>query len=59
MGYTPTTDIYLTQSTEVDYAEEDWEHLKKELLIGMRVRSANVLPFRVCYKDMEPFSDAM
>lgn len=49
VGYTPTSDIYLTKNPEIDYVEADWEHLKKELLIGMRVRSANVLPFRVFY----------
>ncbi len=49
VGYTPTTDIHITKNAEIDYREADWEHLKKELLISMRVRSANVLPFRVFY----------
>ncbi|HET8737266.1 MAG TPA: hypothetical protein VFM69_11770, partial [Pricia sp.] len=51
VGYTPTTDIYLTKNPETDYREADWEYLKKELLIGIAVRSANVLPFRVFYRD--------
>lgn len=50
VGYTPTTDIHITKNPGIDYVEADWEHLKKELLIGMRVRSANVLPFRVFYR---------
>ena len=50
VGYTPTSDIYLTKNSEIDYVDADWEHLRKELLIGMRVRSANVLPFRVFYR---------
>lgn len=50
VGYTPTSDVYLTKNPETDYVEADWEHFKKELLIGMRVRSANVLPFRVFYR---------
>ncbi|CAZ94480.1 type VI secretion system baseplate subunit TssF [Zobellia galactanivorans] len=49
VGYTPTTDIYITQNSETNYSEDDWEHLKKELLIGIKTRSANVLPFRVFY----------
>ena len=51
VGYTPTTDIHLTKSAEAAYETADWEHLSNELLIGLRVRSANVLPFRVFYKD--------
>lgn len=54
VGYTPTTDIHITKNTEIDYTEADWEHLKKELLINLRVRSANVLPFRVFYRCLEP-----
>ncbi|KKN02677.1 hypothetical protein LCGC14_1115270, partial [marine sediment metagenome] len=49
-GYTPTSDIYLLKDSDIDYTEVDWEHLKKELLIGLRSRSANVLPFRVFYR---------
>ncbi|WP_289040004.1 hypothetical protein [uncultured Zobellia sp.] len=49
VGYTPTTDIHITRSADADYSETDWEHLKKELLIGIKTRSANVLPFRVFY----------
>ena len=49
VGYTPTTDIYISRNPKADYSENDWEDLKKELLIGMQSRSANVLPFRVFY----------
>ena len=49
IGYTPTTDIYINRNEEAEYNETDWEHLKKELLIGLQARSANVLPFRVFY----------
>ena len=49
VGYTPTTDIHMSRNPEANYSENDWEHLKKELLIGMQTRSANVLPFRVFY----------
>ena len=51
VGYTPTTDIHIAQNTAADYSETDWEHLKKELLIGIKARSANVLPFRVFYDN--------
>ena len=51
VGYTPTTDIYITKNEEIEYSDDDWSHLKKELMISLRVRSANVLPFRVFYKD--------
>ena len=49
IGYTPTTDIHITRSAASDYSEEDWKHLKKDFLITLRNRSANVLPFRVKY----------
>ncbi len=49
IGYTPTTDIHLYKNPDLDYDDENWEHLKKELLIGLKARSANVLPFRVFY----------
>ncbi|WKX76153.1 hypothetical protein [Zobellia laminariae] len=49
VGYTPTTDIHITRHLDADYSETDWEHLKKELLIGIKTKSANVLPFRVFY----------
>ncbi len=49
VGYTPTTDIFVTQKKGTDYTETDWEHLKKELLIGIETRSANVLPYRIFY----------
>ncbi len=51
VGYTPTTDIYITKNEESNYEETDWNHLKKELLVGIETRSANVLPFRVFYKQ--------
>ena len=50
-GYTPTSDIYLKKNSDIDYTNEDWEHLKKELLIGLGARSANILPFRVFYRN--------
>ena len=49
VGYTPTTDIYIAKGEDAAYNDEDWEHLKKELLIGLETKSANVLPFRVFY----------
>jgi len=49
VGYTPTTDIYITRNPEAEYIESDWDYLKKELLIGIQSRSANVLPFRIFY----------
>lgn len=49
IGYTPTTDIHISRNQEADYNDTDWEHLKKELIIGVETRSANVLPFRVFY----------
>ncbi|WP_282116690.1 hypothetical protein [Cellulophaga baltica] len=49
VGYTPTTDVYITKHEDAVYDEESWEHLKKEVLIGLQSRSANVLPFRVFY----------
>ena len=51
VGYTPTTDIHIAKNETADYTETDWEHLKKELLIGIKARSANVLPFRVFYNN--------
>ncbi|MDT7830637.1 hypothetical protein RQM65_18350 [Pricia sp. S334] len=51
VGYTPTTDIHLLRNPNSEYRVEDWDHLKKELLIGLRERSANVLPFRVFYSE--------
>ncbi len=51
VGYTPTTDIYITKNSDADYNEDDWDHLKKELLIGLETKSANILPFRIFYKD--------
>lgn len=50
IGYTPTTDINLFKNTDSDYDDENWEHLKKELLIGLETRSANVIPFRIFYR---------
>lgn len=49
IGYMPTTDVLITQKEETPYSESDWEHLKKELLVGLKARSANVLPFRIFY----------
>ncbi len=49
VGYTPTTDIHIGRNPEIGYNENDWEHLKKELLIGLQTNSANVLPFRIFY----------
>ena len=49
VGYTPTTDIHITRNPDADYSETDWEHLKKELLIGIKTKSSNVLPFRIFY----------
>jgi hypothetical protein len=49
VGYTPTTDVYITKHEDAVYDEESWAHLKKEVLIGLQSRSANVLPFRVFY----------
>ncbi|ADV50989.1 hypothetical protein Celal_3740 [Cellulophaga algicola DSM 14237] len=49
IGYTPTTDVYITKHEDAVYDEESWEHLKKEVLIGLQSRSANVLPFRIFY----------
>ncbi|QLG46844.1 type VI secretion system baseplate subunit TssF [Costertonia aggregata] len=49
IGYMPTTDIHITKNIDASYTEEDWEHLKKELLIGLENRSANILPFRIFY----------
>ncbi|WP_394749146.1 hypothetical protein [Spongiimicrobium salis] len=49
VGYTPTTDIYVHKNAAAKYDEADWDHLKKEVLIGLKAKSANVLPFRIFY----------
>jgi len=49
IGYTPTTDVYIKKSDAAIYNDDDWEHLKKELLIGLETKSANILPFRIFY----------
>ncbi|WP_298503546.1 hypothetical protein [uncultured Maribacter sp.] len=50
IGYTPTTDVYIHKKEDDFYEQESWQHLKKEVLIGLQSRSANVLPFRIFYK---------
>ncbi len=50
VGYTPTTDVYITKNEESSYDDNSWDHLKKEVLIGLKSRSANILPFRVFYR---------
>lgn len=52
-GYTPTTDIYIQKSETATYSKEDWEYLKKDFLVSLEERSANVLPFRVFYLEHE------
>ncbi len=49
IGYTPTTDIYIQRHEDATYSDEDWEYLKKDFLISLEERSANVLPFRIFY----------
>jgi len=51
VGYTPTMDINIYKNENSDYSEEDWNHLKKEVIIGLETRSTNVLPFRIFYKQ--------
>ncbi|WP_430907950.1 hypothetical protein [Maribacter sp. 2-571] len=51
IGYTPTTDVHLVKNEDSDYGEADWDHLKQELLVGLKSRSANILPFRVFYEE--------
>ncbi len=50
VGYTPTTDIYITKNINTDYKEEDWLYLKESLENSLHTHSANVLPFRIFYK---------
>ena len=53
IGYTPTTDVIIQKNKNSDFSEEDWTYLKKDFLIGLEERSANVLPFRVVLKEEE------
>lgn len=50
-GYTPTTDIYITKNNESSYSDQDWEFLKNDLLITLKNRSSNVIPFRIFYQE--------
>ena len=51
IGYMPTTDIYITKNPEEEKTDSDWEYLKKEVLIGLKTKSSNVLPFRIFYDE--------
>ncbi len=48
-GYTPTTDVYITKSTDSLYEDADWNYLKESLENSLLLNSANVLPFRIIY----------
>jgi hypothetical protein len=50
VGYTPTVDVYITKSNEAIFDENDWQYLKESLINTLKIKSANVLPFRIFYK---------
>ena len=52
VGYTPTIDVYITKNIETTYEDEDWQYLKESLENSLLLNSANVLPFRVMYKQV-------
>ena len=49
IGYTPTIDIYLTQSNKEYYSDEEWNFLSEDLKLIIEKRALNVVPFRIIY----------
>ena len=50
VGYTPTTDVHIRKNSAANYDDADWEYLKTEVLVGLKAKSSNVLPFRLFYE---------
>ncbi len=53
VGYTPTIDIFLEKNGEVNYSEEEWGFLSDDLMLLLKNRAVNIVPFRVMYREKE------
>ncbi|WP_306353347.1 hypothetical protein [Flavobacterium sp. '19STA2R22 D10 B1'] len=49
IGYMPTIDIYLKRKDETLFNEEEWNFLSEDLMLRIKNRAINIVPFRIIY----------